>query len=65
MSIAEQVGAPRIVPTRGIPYPTGDPSLEPQAERRWRRRLLESALVALSTPVTQPTVFPADEQGNP
>ncbi|MDQ1365995.1 MAG: glycine reductase complex component subunit gamma, partial [Acidimicrobiaceae bacterium] len=26
ISIAERVGAPRIVPTRGIPYPTGDPS---------------------------------------
>ena len=23
------MGAPRIVPTRGIPFPTGDPSLEP------------------------------------
>ena len=62
VSIAERVGAPRIVPTRGIPYPTGDPSLEPAAERAWRRRLLERALEALSTPVHQPTIF---EVGSP
>ena len=56
-SIALRVGAPRIVPTRGIPYPTGDPSLDPAAERAWRRRLLERALEAVSTPVHEPTVF--------
>jgi len=57
VSIAERVGAPRIVPTRGIPYPTGDPSLEPAKEKAWRRRLMEAALEAVSTPVSGPTVF--------
>lgn len=61
VSIAEQVGAPRIVPTRGIPYPTGDPELDPEAERQWRRQLLATALRALSTTVKKPTVFPVDE----
>ena len=61
VSIAQQVGAPRIVPTRGIPYPAGDPSLEAPAERAWRRRLLETALHALSTPVNGPTVFAVEE----
>lgn len=61
MSIAEQVGAPRIVPTRGIPYPTGDPELESDAEHAWRRRLLETALRALETPVKEPTVFTVEE----
>jgi betaine reductase len=56
-SIAMRVGAPRIVPTRGIPYPTGDPNLEPDEEKAWRRKLLEKALEALSTPVSEPTVF--------
>lgn len=59
MSIAERVGAPRIVRTRGIPYPTGDPSLGPDAERAWRRRLVERALDAVRTDVRQPTVFDA------
>jgi glycine reductase complex component B subunit gamma len=57
VSIAQRVGAPRIVPTRGIPFPSGDPSLDPEAERAWRRQLLERALTAVSTPVSKPTVF--------
>ena len=51
------MGAPRIVPTRGIPFPTGDPSLAPAAEHAWRRRLLEKALEAVATPVSKPTIF--------
>lgn len=57
VSIAVRVGAPRIVPTRGIPYPTGDPELGPDQERAWRRQLVERALVAVATSVTEPTVF--------
>lgn len=60
VSIAEQTGAPRIVAARGIPYPTGDPSLDADAERGWRRRLLDQALTALTTPVEEPTVFDAE-----
>ena len=60
VSIAQRVGAPRIVATRGIPYPAGDPSLSPAGERAWRRELLERALHALATPVTEPTVFDGD-----
>ena len=59
--IALRVGAPRVVPTRGIPWPTGDPDLSPAAERAWRRRLLERALTAVSTAVDGPTVFSVDE----
>jgi glycine reductase len=60
VSIAQRVGAPRIVPTRGIPFPTGDPEVGPAQERAWRRRLLDRALHAVCTPVTGPTVFDAD-----
>jgi glycine reductase len=58
VSVAQRVGAVRIVPTRGIPYPAGDPSLPPAEERAWRRELLVRALRAVATPVTGPTVFP-------
>lgn len=47
------------MPTRGIPYPTGDPDLDPERERAWRRTLLERALHALTSKVTEPTVFDA------
>lgn len=57
VSIAERVGAPRIVPTHGIPFPTGDPELAPDEERHLRRALLERALQALTTPVEGPTIF--------
>ena len=63
VSIAERVGAPRIVPTKGIPYPTGDPSLDAEAERRWRRRLVERGLEAVATPVQRPTLFPVEDEG--
>jgi glycine reductase complex component B subunit gamma len=56
------VGAPRIVPTRGIPFPAGDPSLGPDAEKAWRRRLLDTALRAVSTSVHGPTVFEVQEE---
>jgi betaine reductase len=58
--IALTVGANRIVPTRGIQYPMGDPSLPREQEEAWRERLFLTALKALETPVTEPTVFPPD-----
>lgn len=61
VSIAQRVGAPRIVPTHGIPFPTGDPELGPTEERALRRRLLERALEALTTSVEEPTVFDVRE----
>lgn len=61
-SIAERVGAPRIVPTRGIPFPAGDPSLTPAAEKAWRRRLVQRGLEAVATHVDRPTLFPVPEK---
>lgn len=60
MTIAEQVGAPRIVPGRGIPYPSGDPNLPLPAEQAWRRRLVTRALDAVATAVERPTIFKVD-----
>lgn len=51
------------MPTRGIPFPAGDPSLDPEAERAWRRRLLDRALEAVSTAVHAPTIFPVAGAG--
>ncbi len=63
VTIAEQVGAPRIVPGRGIQYPSGDPNLSPPAEHEWRRRLVARALAAVTTPVDKPTIFAVDAEG--
>jgi betaine reductase len=55
--LAESIGANRIVRGRAVGYPFGDPSLVEGDERRFRRRLVECALAALETAVTEPTVF--------
>jgi glycine reductase len=57
VTIAEQVGAPRIVPGRGIPYPSGDPNVPPSTEQAWRRQLVERALEAVATAVERPRIF--------
>lgn len=55
--ISLTVGANRIVPTVAIPYPLGNPSLDAKDEKELRRKLVEKALVALQTEVTEQTVF--------
>jgi glycine reductase len=57
VTIAEQVGAPRIVPGRGIPYPAGDPNVPPADEQQWRRQLVERALESVATAVERPRIF--------
>ncbi len=55
--ISKTVGANRIVPSIAIPHPLGDPTKTPEEERSIRRRLLERALEALSSRISEQTVF--------
>ena len=55
--ISLTVGANRIVPGVAIPHPLGDPELAPDEELALRRSLVERALRALTTEVTEQTVF--------
>ena len=55
--ISKTVGANRIVPTIAIPYPLGNPALTMAEEKVIRRGLVETALTALETEVTEQTVF--------
>ena len=55
--ISLTIGANRIVPAVGIPYPLGDPNLGKDKSRKIRRELVERALKALMTPVDEQTVF--------
>ncbi len=55
--ISLTVGANRIVPAIAIPYPLGDPTLEPTEEKKLRRKLVEKALKSLQTEVDGQTVF--------
>ena len=55
--ISQSVGANRIIPTVAIPYPLGNPALSSDEEKAVRHKLVERALQALSTDVTEQTVF--------
>lgn len=55
--ISLTVGANRIVPTIAIPHPLGNPQLDPADEKKLRRKLVEKALKALTTPVDGQKVF--------
>ena len=55
--ISVSVGANRIIPTVSIPHPLGNPNLDPAEEKTLRRHLVERALKALETEVSEQTVF--------
>jgi len=55
--ISMTVGANRIVPAVAIPHPLGNPSLSLTDERNLRRRILSTALAALSTEIEDQTIF--------
>lgn len=55
--ISLTVGANRIVPAIAIPHPLGNPSLDKTEEKALRRKIVEKALVALETEVSEQTVF--------
>jgi betaine reductase len=56
-TIAQMVGANRILHGVAITHPTGDPSLPPDDERALRRRILNRALEMIATDVEPRTVW--------
>ncbi len=55
--IAVTVGSNRILPGGGILHPVGNADLNAEEERRFRRKLVEQALVALQTKLTEQRLF--------
>ena len=55
--ISLTIGANRIIPAVGIPYPVGNPGLPKEDELQVRRRIVKKALEALSTDIEEQTVF--------
>ena len=55
--ISLTIGANRIIPAVGIPYPLGDPNLGEEKSKKLRRKLVERALKALQTEISEQTVF--------
>lgn len=55
--ISLTIGANRIVPAVGIPYPLGNPVLGEEGSYKVRMGLVKKALEALQTEVNGQTVF--------
>ena len=55
--VAQQVRANRIVKGVSIPHPCGDPNLPKELDAHLRRQIIQTALRALESEVTGPTVF--------
>lgn len=58
--ISLTVGANRIVPAVAIPHPLGNPKLSCGEEKTLRRKIVQTALKALSTEVSDQTIFEVD-----
>jgi len=56
-SIAETVGASRIVPGVSIPFPLGNPALSHDEEYKVRMDIFKRCLTALSTDLDVPRFF--------
>ena len=55
--ISQTVGANRIVSSVAIPHPLGEPTKSPTEEKAIRRALVETALEALATEITEQRVW--------
>jgi glycine reductase len=58
-NVALRMGSNRILPSRSVLYPTGDPSLTPVDELKLRRQLVKRALKAVQTDIEEQTIFEA------
>jgi len=56
--VALMVGSNRIIPGSGIVHPVGNADLDPKAEKALRRAIVDRALEALQTELTEQKVFP-------
>lgn len=57
VSLAEQVGAKRIVKGIKVPHPCGDPEFPEGEDLDLRRKIVKCALEAVQKNIDRPTVF--------
>ena len=55
--ISISVGANRVVPGVSIPYPVGRQDLSLEKEKAYRMKMIETALMALQTDISEQTIF--------
>ena len=59
--ISRTIGANRIIPAVGIPYPLGDPTEGEEESYKIREKLVRIELNALQTQIKERTVFGKDD----
>jgi glycine reductase complex component B subunit gamma len=62
--LALSTGAPRVVRGSRIEHVCGNPALGPARDRLYGRRIVDAALRAIQTPVSEPTLFEPDAPGD-
>ncbi len=56
-SLSHQLQVPRTISGVKIPHPCGEPRLSSEKDSELRRDIVITALNAMATPVSEPTVF--------
>jgi glycine reductase len=56
-TISTSVGANRILSAVAIPYPVGNPKMPAAEEKAMRYELMDKALDALTTEISEQTIF--------
>ncbi len=59
--VALMVGPYRVIPGTGIAHPLGNPALNISKEKELRRSIVEKALEALQTNLTEQKLFPLNK----
>lgn len=57
INVSKDIGGNRIVPSRSVLYPTGDPSLSTDMEFALRKHIVDSALEAIRTDIKEARIF--------
>ena len=57
LNVSKGAGGNRIVPSRSVLYPTGDPDLSPEEEYGLRQKIVKAALRAIGTETSGPQIF--------
>ena len=57
INVSKGMGGNRLVPSRSVLYPTGDPELTPDEEYRLRQRIVGNALEAVQADIREPQIF--------
>jgi hypothetical protein len=60
-SLALTTGAPRVIRGSRIEHVCGNPALGTEKDREYGLRIVRTALKALQTPVTGPTLFDPEQ----